>query len=247
MSSPSSPRRLGRRGIIWIVVAVVALLAGAALVFGPAFYRDVIVGEAPPAPTVGAGTPTPEGTEAGDEEPASDPLTELDGSWTASEGSFAGYRVDEVLNGTDVTVVGRTEEVTADVTVADLTVTEGSITVDVGSIATDEGARDAYFRDNALEVEEFPTATFTLTEPITGDVPESGTVTTQATGELTLHGVTREVTADVQVAFDGRTAEVAGSIPITFEDYGVQAPSLGFVSVEPEGFVEFHLVLDKSE
>ncbi len=34
-------------------------------------------------------------------------------------------------------------------------------------------------------------------------------------------------------------------IPITFADFGVEAPSLGFVKVEPQGFVEFELNLTK--
>jgi len=246
MSSPSPSHGGNRRlTVIIAVVGGIVVLGAAAAVFGPAFYRDVIVGEAPPAPTVGGSTPAAESSPA----PAGDPLAELDGSWAASEGSFAGYRVDEVLNGTDVTVVGRTEDVEAEVEVADLAVTAATVTVDVGSIATDEGARDAYFRDNALQVSDFPTATFTLTEPLEAtSAPEAGSEqTVEAAGELTLHGVTQAVTAELQVAFDGRTAEVAGSIPVTFADYGVQAPSLGFVSVEPEGFVEFHLVLDKAE
>lgn len=242
MSAPD-PSHRRRTAVILSVVGGIVVLGAAAAVFGPPFYRDVIVGEAPPAPTVGGATPTAEDTA----EPAADPLTDFDGSWAASDGSFAGYRVHEVLNGTDVTVVGRTEEVTADVTVADLAVTDATITVDVGSISTPEAARDAYFRDTALQVNEFPTATFELTEPIKGEALEPGAkLTTEATGELTLHGVTQPVTATLDIAFDGRTAEVAGSIPITFEDYGVQAPNLGFVSVDPEGAVEFHLVLDKS-
>jgi hypothetical protein len=32
---------------------------------------------------------------------------------------------------------------------------------------------------------------------------------------------------------------VSGSIPVTFSDYGVEAPSLGFVSVQDKGTVEF--------
>jgi hypothetical protein len=39
--------------------------------------------------------------------------------------------------------------------------------------------------------------------------------------------------------------QVSGSIPITFEDYGVEAPSLGFVEVEDQGFVEFLLNVEQ--
>ena len=47
----------------------------------------------------------------------------------------AGYRVAEVLNGTDVTVTGRTDEVSGTLTAGGQTVTQASFTVDVASIA----------------------------------------------------------------------------------------------------------------
>lgn len=194
--------------------------------------------------------PRPAATDdpAAADEPAGEAVADPDGAWQATDGSYAGYRVDEVLRSEDVTVVGRTEQVTADVQVDDLTVTQAVVTVDVASIATDQPARDGYFRDTALQVSEHPTATFELTEPIEADAaPAAGdTATVDVRGELTLHGVTREVTAEVDVAFDGAAAQVAGSIAITFADFDVEAPDLGFVSVEPEGSVEFLLVLEKA-
>jgi hypothetical protein len=39
--------------------------------------------------------------------------------------------------------------------------------------------------------------------------------------------------------------DISGSIPVTFADYGIQAPSLGFVRVEDAGSVEFLLRLAK--
>jgi polyisoprenoid-binding protein YceI len=243
MTSPD-PRRGTRRSSIVIlsVLGALVLVAGLGVAFGPAFYRDVIVGEAPAAPTAGPG---PSATSA----PTSPAVTDLQGAWRVSAGSFAGYRVDEVLNGTDVTVVGRTEDVSGDVQVRDLAVASAEITVDVASIATDQPNRDAYFRDTALEAGEHPTATFRLTEPVPAQAePRPGDQeTVDVAGELTLHGVTRPVTARVDASFDGSAARIAGSIPVTFADYDVEAPDLGFVSVEPQGSVEFLLVLEKAQ
>ncbi|MER7796185.1 YceI family protein [Microbacterium sp. NPDC096154] len=244
MTAPRLHPRRRRTTIVVLAACGAALVLGvAAVAFGPAIYRDVIVGAAPPAPSLSPGAPPA----AGASDATAVPLTDLSGSWHASPGSYAGYRVDEVLNGTDVTVVGRTETVTAEIHVDGLAVTDALITVDVASIATDEPARDGYFRDTALRVSEHPTATFRLTEPLRAErAPAAGqTATVEVAGELTVRGVTRAATAEMQSAFDGRTVQVAGSIPITFADYGVEAPNLGFVSVEPEGFVEFLLVLDK--
>lgn len=226
----------------------VLLLGGAAAIAGPVIYRDFIAPPAAEAPSLSA------------DEDVMDPSTEsstgaldpadLAGSWAVADDSEAGYRVDEVLNGTDVTVTGRTSDVSGTFTIADsgLTLEAAELTVDVASITTDSDQRDSYFRDQALNASEYPTATFTLTKPVTLEsAPNSGDVVqAEATGELTIAGVTQSVTAIVEVQSDGTTAAIAGSIPITFADFGVEAPNLGFVSVEPTGFVEFQLTADRA-
>ncbi|GAA2448393.1 YceI family protein [Agromyces soli] len=230
-----------RTKIMTASIAAAALVLGAtAAIAGPIIYRDVIAAKPDTAPTV---TAAPEAS-ASDAAEAGD----LSGAWTVADGSFAGYRVDEVLNGTDVTVTGRTEQVTGELTVAGLTLESASFEVDVASIATDSANRDDYFRSEALRTDEFPTASFVLTEPISVDAaPAVGEVrTVQATGELTLAGVTKPVTVELQAVLNGASGQVAGSIPITFADFGVAAPNLGFVSVEPTGTVEFSLELSRA-
>lgn len=238
--------------LIGVGAGVIALGVAAAIA-GPMIYRDVIAAPAADTPSLTASEST-ETTESSDEADNSstqelDPR-DLAGAWSVSDGSEAGYRVDEVLNGTDVTVTGRTDDVTGTFTIGDtgLTLDAAELTVDVASIATDSENRDEYFRSQAMNVSEFPTATFTLTDPVTLDsAPASGEVVkTQATGELTLAGKTQTVTAEIELKSDGTTAEIAGSIPITFADFGVEAPSLGFVSVEDSGSVEFQLTAAKS-
>jgi len=219
-----------KTGIVLGVAAVVVVGLGVtAAVAGPAFYRDVVVGEPEAAPTVSV---TPGATTID--------TSDLSGAWTVGEGSTAGYRVDEVLNGTDVTVVGSTDQVTGSVTVEGESVTAATIDVDVASIATDSGNRDGYFRDDAMEASTYPTATFVLTQPIDAGVPADGDVeTVEATGDLTMHGVTQSVTVSLQAALSGDGVQISGSVPVTFSDYGVEAPSFGFVQVEDSGTVEF--------
>lgn len=223
------------------VGAGVLALAAVTAIAGPLIYKNLAESQTVAAPELGATTDLLETTADGSALDA----TVLAGDWTVAEGSEAGYRVDEVLNGTNVTVTGRTTDVTGQFTISDTgTVLEAAeLSVNVASISTDSSSRDSYFRDQALRTSEFPTATFVLTSPVTLDaLPESGvTVETQATGDLTLAGVTQSITFDVAVRSDGTTAEIAGAIPITFADFGVTAPSLGFVQVEDTGFVEFQL------
>jgi len=222
---------------LWIAGGVV-VLGGAALVIGPSVYAGYANSVVEAAPTIAPATSSPMTDATAPAVNADD----LSGSWSVGADSFAGYRVDEVLQNQDVTVTGRTSDVTGDLTVEALSLTAATITVDVASIATDESARDAYFRDTAMEVGEFPTATFTLTEPVTLEAPVAGVAQTlDATGELTMHGVAQPVTIELQAALTDTGGQVVGSIPITFSDYGVDAPDLGFVTVEDTGSVEFSL------
>jgi polyisoprenoid-binding protein YceI len=210
--------------------AAVVVLGGAALVFGPGLYADMNADQAQEAPTVDS----PGVSDATD-------VAEFNGDWSVAGGeSYAGYRLDEVLQGEDVTVTGRTPDVAGTVSVADGTVTAAEITVDMTTVATDNGARDDYFRDNALNTGEYPTSTFTLSEPVS---VEPGAESVALAGDLTIHGVTVPVTLDAQLGLTDTGARVAGSVPVTFSDFGVQAPDLGFVSVEETGEVEFLLDL----
>ena len=208
----------------------VVVLGGAVVAFGPGLYADWNNRAAAEEPTLDASS-----GDAG----ALDP-TSLAGDWTVADGSYAGYRVHEVLQGEDVTVTGRTDEVTGSFTVADGTLTEATIEVDMASVATDEPPRDAYFRGDALEVGTYPTATFALTSPV--ELP-SGSADVELAGDLTIHGVTQAVTVEAQVGPTADGVQVVGSVPITFSDFDVEAPSLGFVTVDDAGSVEFGLDL----
>lgn len=226
-----------RTAIVLASACAIIVLGATAAIAGPLIYRDVIVGPADAAPELTTSQPSASAS------PVS--ADDLQGDWAVGDGSYAGYRVDEVLNGTDVTVTGRTDKVTGALTVTGNQLTAARIEVDVASIATDSASRDAYFHDTAMRADEFPTATFELTAPVTATAaPQAGAAQqVQATGALTLAGETRTVTVALDAVWTGNGGQVVGSIPITFSDFGVDAPDLGFVSVEPTGFVEFSLQL----
>lgn len=231
-----------RTKIIVAAGASVVIVGMLVAIAGPVVYRDFLTAEPAETPVLTAeDSVLSNGTGA-----TIDPVA-LTGTWRLGAGSVAGYRVDEVLNGTEVTVTGRTDQVEGVVSVTELTLNTAEFTVDVASIKTDSSSRDAYFRDTALRATEFPTATFRLTQPVSAPrAPVSSeTVEQELVGELTIAGVTRPVTFTAQLRTDGATAQIAGQIPIVFADFGVTAPNLGFVSVEPEGFVEFDLVAQR--
>jgi polyisoprenoid-binding protein YceI len=218
-----------RRRTWWIVGGVVALLA-LGLGLGPLLYAATQE-DAAAAPTVQA---QPSDVEL---------VADTDGTWTVSAGSSAGYRVDEVLNGADVTVAGTTDRVTGQVVIEGGDLASGEAVVDVASVSTDSGRRDDYFRGTVMDVGTHPTATFAIRGPV--DLPElSGTpVTVPVTGDLTLRGTTRQVQAEISVVRTAEGVDVSGAVPVVFADFGITPPNLGFVRVEDRGQVEFLLRL----
>jgi polyisoprenoid-binding protein YceI len=229
-----------RRLAKWLIAA--ALAAAVLVVGGTWLYVHVIEGDAPARLSLSS-DPT-----ASTSAPATGAATTTaDGTWRIASGSTVGYRVGEVLFGQDATAVGRTGEVTGALTVAGSKVTATTFVVQMASVASDQSRRDGQFRSRIMSVDQFPTATFTLTSPIDlGAVPAEGvTVTAKATGDLTLRGVTKRVTFDVKARRTGGTVEVNGSIPITFDDWGIPSPSFGPAEVKDHGDLEFLLAFAK--
>jgi polyisoprenoid-binding protein YceI len=182
-------------------------------------------------------------------EGASDPVTggaSVEGTWNVTPESEFGYRVEEVLFGVNTTAAGRSNEITGSMTIEGTTVTEASFTVDVGSITSDESRRDSQFRGRIMEVYRYPEATFTLSAPIEiGAVPAAGEqITASATGDLTLHGVTRPVTFDVTAEAGDDRIGVLGNIPVRFADYEIDNPSMSGITTEDNGLLEFVLVFE---
>lgn len=235
-SPPAHPRNKRRRWIIVIILAAFILLAG--VLIGSRLYTGYVSSQAGNVPTLTTSSSAPTSNDS-----ASSPAdADLSGTWRIDSGSYAGYRVDEVLNGSDGTVTGRTGDINGSLTVTDQQLTATDLILQIDTITTDSSRRDNYFRTTAIDSSQHPEATFTLTEPVDlSAAAVSGTQTYSVTGDLTLNGQTRPVTAEVQSAFGEGTAQVVGQIPTTWSDFGVEAPNLGFVAVEDSGFIEFSL------
>ena len=164
-------------------------------------------------------------------------------------GTFAGVRIAEELASIgSTTAVGRTGDVAGTVEIDGTTVTAADIEVDMTTITTNDSRRDDKVQE-ALETGEFPTATFSLTEPVElGDGATTGDeVSVTATGDLTIHGVTQQVEMPLQAQLVDGTIVVVGSLEVAFSDFGVEVPSAPIVlSVEDVGTMELQLLLTRS-
>ena len=225
--------RKGIKVALGVAVAAVVLAVG-----GTWVYINLIKDDAPERLALSSEPPTT----VESAEP-----TGLAGTWTTGAGSTVGYRVKEVLFGQDTEGVGRTEAVTGTVTVDGTTVTDAEFEVDMTTVQSDEDRRDGQFHGRLMDTAQFPTATFVLTAPIDlGPGAESGEVVAAAAeGELTLRGTTKPVTIDLQARQAGGSFEVAGSLPIVFEEWGIPNPSNVAASVGDQGELELLLVLSK--
>src|SRR5439155_1704235 len=84
------------------------------------------------------------------------------------------------------------------------------VVADLTGLTSDQARRDSAIRERGLETDRFPETTFTLTAPITlPSAPVRGTsYRVTATGDLTLHGVTRSVQVALEAKWNGATIAV---------------------------------------
>lgn len=172
------------------------------------------------------------------------------GSFDDFTGTYAGYRFEEELAGLGAnTAVGRTPDVSGTMTVAGEQVTAADIEVDLLTLESDNGTRDGALRSRGLESDRFPTATFSLTEPLAlpAGVLDGEQASVDATGELTVHGVTREVTVALEVELSSTAAAVVGQAPVVLGDFDIDPPT-GFsvLSIDEQGVFEFQIFFTRS-
>jgi polyisoprenoid-binding protein YceI len=230
-----------RRKVAWWLGAALVVLLLVALV-GPFVYIHFIEGPAPAKLALPAAPGRTTSTTSAQAAPAGS----ANGTWKVGPGSVAGYRVQEVLLGQNATAVGRTDEIWGSLVIDGAMVTKGSFTVNMSSVISDQSQRNHKFDGPIMNVSSYPTATLTLTSPITlGDVPGEGSITHySATGALNLHGVTRTVSFPVSAERLNSQIDVLADITIPFADWDISNPSVGgFVTTANSGTLEVLLHL----
>jgi polyisoprenoid-binding protein YceI len=231
---------------------VLAVAAGGFIV-----YDQVLRGDSAAAltlPTASASpaltsAPATGATDGASGAPAATTDGTVAGTWSVAAGSVAGYRVREQLADlpAESDAVGRTDQVTGSITLetsgTTTTLTAGTLTVDTTAITSDKSQRDNRMRDEGLQTDQFPTATFTLTESV--EIPAAALAGTASevtlTGDLTLHGVTRSVEIPAKAQLVNGTIQVAGALGFPLSDYSITAPNIGgfIVSIADSGTLEF--------
>lgn len=233
---------------IWIPIAAVAVLA---LLGAGGAYAYFFSGlrTSPSALALSSPSTSPSVT-------ASASASTGAGMWTISSGSLVGYRVKEQFVGQSSTheAVARTSDVSGQVTISqtgtNYVMTSAKVTAQLSTLASMDqvAGYNVTNRDRivsqSLSVSAYPAAVFQAQSATLPAGAETGqTVTVSVPGQLTIRGVTKDVTAIVQLRVSGTTAQIAGSISTNMTDFGVSPPNIGFTTVQPAVTIEFMLNL----
>lgn len=162
------------------------------------------------------------------------PATASVNTWTVGSASKATVRVREQLVGRDapndavLVATGGTGSFELN---ADGTFTPASkISFELTTLTSDSTNRDNFIKNDTINVRQFPKAEL-VPNKVTGlalPLPASGTFTFTLTGKMTIRGVTKDVTFDVQAKRDGAdlTATAIAAPTWKFGDFGMTVPSL---------------------
>jgi len=130
--------------------------------------------------------------------------------------------------------VGKTSNISGSITISPngkIDSANSKFTVDLSSLQTDESMRDNFVRRNVLQTDQFPDAVFVPTQisGLPATIPQSGSVTFQVTGNLTIRDVTKPVTWDVTGSIANGEATGTAATSFTFEDFNLTQPHVSVV------------------
>ncbi len=123
---------------------------------------------------------------------------------------------------------------------------ESRFTVDLRTLRSDEARRDNYLRRNTLETDRYPTAALVPTE-VRGlgiPFPQTGTVSFELVGDLTIREATRRLTWEATATVNGQEVTIRARTAFRFADFGLRVPRVASVlSVEENIQLETDLLL----
>jgi polyisoprenoid-binding protein YceI len=173
-----------------------------------------------------------QGSRGGAALPATDGLQLV----VAPDGNEVRYRVREQLVGLDLPndAVGATSEVSGGIAfdaAGKLVPASSKFVVNVGTLKSDKDRRDGYVRGRILEASEYPTVELapTAIKGLTLPLPSSGTKTFQVVGDLTVHGVTKPTTWQVDATFNGGRVSGTATTAFPFSEFGLTQPRVPVV------------------
>ena len=211
-------------------IRVAIVVGGVALTLGMQGLQMQAQSQAPPG-----APPAAAGRQGGGRQnvPPPDPTKPV--KLEIAEGTTARYKVREQLAGISFPseAVGTTQSVTGTVVLnpdGSIDASKSKLTVDLRTLKSDQQMRDGYIQGRTLETEKFPMLEFVprravgLSAPLpAGMQAQSGF---QLVGDMTLHGVTNEVTWNVVATFGNEVVGGRATTTLQFDTFKLTKPSL---------------------
>lgn len=216
-------RRHQTRKAGWLKLALVVPMM--ALTLGGLIGNSALAQEATPVATPGVLDDEPANTDCAT---AISPTADYA---IVSEESAVRYKAQEELQGTGANeAVGETNAFVGNIYFdeAGLPLQCSRWDADLRTLTSDESRRDNFLRQNTLETDTYPQATFILTSVEGLDQP-LGTeeVTFTMIGDLTIHGVTKVVSWTATAKLDGDTLTGTAATTFDMEDFNITPPKVG--------------------
>ena len=138
---------------------------------------------------------------------------------------------------------GTTSTVTGSMTGgSDVRDVRGQVEAAVNTLKTGNGLRDKDMM-KALDADSFPTMRFDL-HGVSEQHQEADSVVVTLSGQMTLHGMTRDVSVPALIRFGKDGVQVTSTFPLNVRDYGVTRLSrmLGAFKMNPDIVVHVDIV-----
>ena len=100
--------------------------------------------------------------------------------------------------------------------------------VPIKSFKFEKALMEEHFNENYMESTRFPKAEYKgkIANPSAVNFKKDGTYNVKTSGKLTMHGVTKDVTANGTVVVKGATATIKSKFILAPADYGIKIPSV---------------------
>ncbi|HEV3274640.1 MAG TPA: YceI family protein [Candidatus Dormibacteraeota bacterium] len=114
------------------------------------------------------------------------------------------------------------------------------LTLPVDAIKSGNGIQDREMR-RRFDISRYPEITAVVTH---GEALD-GEGRYRATAQLTMHGVTKDITGDLTLGVSGTTMTVDGQQVMNVKDFGIDPPRLIILKVEPDVDLQVHIVAQR--
>ena len=148
--------------------------------------------------------------------------------------SKASYHAHEQLVGRSLPseAVGTSTSVSGSIQLAGngaINADQSQVQVDLSQLQSDQDRRDNFIKGQTLQTSRYPMASFVPREAqgLPSPLPNDGQLEFQLSGDLTVHGVTKPVTWDVNAQFTPASITGDATTNVNISDFGMTPPKAG--------------------